>query len=248
MRLQNRVVVVTGAAQGIGYAIAECAVREGATAVMWDINEAAIADASARIGAGVPGATAVGMACDVASAASTGAAAQAVLSRFGRIDGLVNNAGIIADAQLKNMTEEQWDRVMGVNLKGPYNVTRAFVDAFLAQGAGSIVNVSSIVGLYGNFGQTNYAASKAGVLGMTKTWARELGRKGIRCNAICPGFITTPILHQVPEIALRAMESDIPLGRMGEPEELGKVAAFLLGDDASYVNGAVIEVAGGLVV
>ena len=248
MRLENRIVVVTGGAQGIGYASAECAAREGATAVLWDIDEAAVAAAAEQLGQSVPGAVAVGMACDVASAASVNVAAQAVLSRFGRIDGLVNNAGIIADAQLKNMTEAQWDRVTGVNLKGTYNVTRAFVDAFLTQGSGSIVNISSIVGLYGNFGQTNYAASKAGVLGMTKTWARELGRKGVRCNAICPGFITTPILHQVPEIALRAMETDIPLGRMGEPEELGKVAVFLLSDDASYVNGAIIEVAGGLVV
>ena len=171
-----------------------------------------------------------------------------VQERFGRLDVLVNNAGVTRDSTLKKMSEEQWDRVIGVNLKGVYNCTRAFVDTFLAQGNGAIVNISSVVGVYGNFGQTNYAAAKAGVLGMTKTWSKELGRKGVRANAICPGFIATPILSSMPENVLKAMESEVPLGRMGEPAEIAAVAAFLLSKDASYVNGAVLEVSGGLTI
>lgn len=246
MRLQGKIVVITGAAQGIGQAIAACVVRAGGTAVMWDLQQSAVEAAAQQIAAAVPGATAFGMACDVASAESVNAAARQALERFGRVDGIVNNAGIIMDAQLKNMSEAQWDRVIGVNLKGVFNVGRAFIETLLAQGSGSIVNISSVVGVYGNFGQTNYAATKAGVLGITKTWAKELGRKGIRSNAICPGFIATPILKDMPEKVLQAMEAEVPMKRMGRPEEIGSVAAFLLSDEASYVNGAVIEVSGGL--
>jgi 3-oxoacyl-[acyl-carrier protein] reductase len=143
------------------------------------------------------------------------------------------------------MSDEQFDRVIDVNLKGTYNSTRAVVDVMLAQNSGVILNASSVVGLYGNFGQTNYAASKFGVIGMAKTWARELGRKGIRANAVCPGFVETPILKTIPDKVMRAMVERVPLGRLARPEEIANTYAFLASDEASYINGAVIEVGGG---
>ena len=158
------------------------------------------------------------------------------------------DAGIVADAQLKNMTEEQFDRVIDINLKGVYNCTKAVVDKMLEQKSGVILNSSSIVGLHGNFGQTNYAAAKFGVIGMAKTWARELGRKGIRSNAVCPGFISTPIISTVPEKVINALEERVPMGRLGKPEEIANTFAFLASDEASYINGAVIEVSGGLTI
>ncbi|MBU0752454.1 MAG: 3-oxoacyl-ACP reductase FabG [Gammaproteobacteria bacterium] len=246
MKLRDRIVVVTGGAQGIGLAIGERCAREGATVVIWDVRPAAIDAAVAHIIAVAPGAKVSGAVVDVAVLADVTRAAGEVLAHHGRIDGLVNNAGIVADAQLKKMTEEQWDRVIGINLKGVFNCGRAFVEAFLAQGGGSIVNISSVVGLYGNFGQTNYVAAKAGVIGMTLTWAKELGRKGIRSNAICPGFIATPILDAMPPQTLEALVARVPLGRMGKPEDIAATVAFLLSDDAGYINGATIEVTGGL--
>jgi 3-oxoacyl-[acyl-carrier protein] reductase len=171
---------------------------------------------------------------------------KAVMAKWGRIDCVVNNAGIVMDAQLKNMTDEQFDKVIDINLKGVYNSTRMVVDIMLAQGSGVILTTSSVVGLYGNFGQTNYAASKFAVIGMTKTWARELGRKGIRAVAVCPGFIRTPLLNQMPEEVLKGMEAKVPSGRLGTPEEVANVFAFLASDDASYINGAVISVDGGM--
>jgi 3-oxoacyl-[acyl-carrier protein] reductase len=158
----------------------------------------------------------------------------------------VNNAGIVKDAQLKNMTDEQFDLVIDINLKGVYNCTRAVVDTMLQQQSGVILSSSSIVGLYGNFGQTNYAATKGAVISMTKTWAKELGRKGIRANAVCPGFIGTTILNSMPERVLRAMEEKVPLGRLGKPEEIADAFAFLASDEASYINGIVLEVGGGV--
>jgi 3-oxoacyl-[acyl-carrier protein] reductase len=248
MSLQDKVVVVTGAAQGIGAAIAERCARDGAHVAIWDLRRAAIDAEMERIALAVPGASLMGCEVDVSKLAKVQDAAQEVLQRFGRIDGLVNNAGITADAQLKKMSEDQWDRVININLKGVFNCTRAFVEQMLAQGSGSIVSVSSIVGVYGNFGQTNYAAAKAGVIGMTKTWAKELGRKGIRANAICPGFINTPILASMPQNVIDKMVAAVPLARMGKPEEIGAVAAFLLSDDAAYINGVALEVTGGLVI
>jgi 3-oxoacyl-[acyl-carrier protein] reductase len=168
-----------------------------------------------------------------------------VMQRWGRIDALVNNAGIVMDAQLRKMSDVAFDKVIDVNLKGTYNCARAVVDIMVEQGSGVILNASSVVGLYGNFGQTNYAASKFGVIGMAKTWARELGRKGVRANAVCPGFVETPIIGTVPEKVLEALRERVPLGRLARPEEIANVYAFLASDEASYVNGAVIEVGGG---
>jgi 3-oxoacyl-[acyl-carrier protein] reductase len=160
----------------------------------------------------------------------------------------VNNAGITLDARLQKMTDEQFDRVIAVNLKGTYNCAQAVVDTMVNQGFGVILNASSVVGIYGNFGQSNYAASKFGVIGFTKTWARELGPKGIRCNAVAPGFIATPILHTIPDKVMAQMTERVPLKRLGRPEEIASVYAFLASEEASYVNGAVLEVAGGMTV
>jgi 3-oxoacyl-[acyl-carrier protein] reductase len=171
---------------------------------------------------------------------------ESVMFAWQRIDTLVNNAGIVQDARLSKMTDDQFERVIDVNLKGVYNCTKAVVDIMLRQNSGCILNASSIVGLYGNFGQTNYAATKFGVIGMVKTWARELGGKGIRANAICPGFIATTILDSIPEKVLRSIEEKVPMGRLGRPEEIANTYAWLASDEASYINGAVIEVSGGI--
>jgi 3-oxoacyl-[acyl-carrier protein] reductase len=246
MRLKDKVAIVTGAGSGIGEATAIKFAQEGARVAVCDINVAAcervvrsIADA---------GGTAMAVHLDVTDKASVAAMVEGVMKAWGRVDTLVNNAGIVQDAQLKKMTDEQFDRVIDVNLKGVYHCTKAVVDIMLAQGTGCILNASSIVGLYGNFGQTNYAATKFGVIGMVKTWARELGRKGVRANAVCPGFIETPILKSMPEKVIKMMEDKVPLGRLGKPEDIANAYAWLASDEASYINGAVIEVSGGVTI
>jgi 3-oxoacyl-[acyl-carrier protein] reductase len=244
MRLAGKVAIITGAGRGIGYATALKFGREGATVISCDIN-ADQAQQAARDVADAGG-EAMGFQIDVRDPESLDTMVEAVVARYGRIDCLVNNAGIVQDSTLKNMTEEQFDSVIEINLKGVYNCTKAVVDVMLKQRSGVILNTSSIVGLYGNFGQTNYAASKFGVIGMVKTWARELGRKGIRANAVCPGFVSTPILGKIPEKVLKALEERVPLGRLAHPEEIANTFAFLASDEASYINGAVIEVSGGL--
>lgn len=171
-----------------------------------------------------------------------------LLERFQRLDILVNNAGITQDARLQKMTLEQFDRVVDVNLRGVFHCSQAAADVMVLQGSGVILNASSVVGIYGNFGQTNYAATKFGVIGFTKTWSRELGPKGIRVNAVAPGFVDTPILRTIPEKVLKEMENKVPLKRLGTPEEIANVYAFLASDEASYINGAVIEVCGGMTV
>ena len=192
------------------------------------------------------GGEALGFQVDVRDKAGISRMVETVVAKYGRIDCLVNNAGIVQDSTIKNMTDEQFDAVIDVNLKGVYNCTKVVVDVMLKQNSGVILNTSSIVGIYGNFGQTNYAASKFGVIGMVKTWARELGRKGIRANAVCPGFVSTPILAKIPQKVLKALEERVPLGRLARPEEIANTFAFLASDEASYINGAVIEVSGGL--
>jgi 3-oxoacyl-[acyl-carrier protein] reductase len=201
--------------------------------------EAAAADVRAA------GAEALGFVVDVTDRPAIDRMVAAVMRQWGRVDVLVNNAGIVMDAQLRRMSDVAFDKVIDVNLKGTYNCARAVVDIMVEQGSGVILNASSVVGLYGNFGQTNYAASKFGVIGMAKTWARELGRKGIRSNAVCPGFVETPIISTVPEKVLETLRERVPLGRLAKPEEIANVYAFLASDEASYVNGAVIEVGGG---
>ncbi len=246
MRLVDKVSIITGAGSGIGHATAAKFAREGARVAVCDINEAAAQKVAKEIND--DGGEAIHFHVDVTDKASIAAMVEGVMARWGRIDTLVNNAGIVQDAQLKKMTEEQFDSVIDVNLKGVYNCTRAVVDIMLQQHSGCILNASSIVGIHGNFGQTNYAASKFAVIGMMKTWARELGRKGIRSNAVCPGFIETPILKTMPHKVIEMMEDRVPMGRLGRPEEIANTYAWLASDEASYINGAVIEVSGGVTI
>jgi 3-oxoacyl-[acyl-carrier protein] reductase len=243
MRLMDKVSIITGAGSGIGHATAVKFAREGAKVAVCDINEQSAEDVAREIRDS--GGEAVAFAIDVTRKESIARMVEGVMAKWGRIDTLVNNAGIVQDAQLKKMTDDQFDAVIDVNLKGVYNCTKAVVDIMLEQHSGCILNASSIVGLYGNFGQTNYAASKFAVIGMMKTWARELGKKGIRSNAICPGFIETPILKQMPQKVVQMMEDKVPMGRLGRPEEIANTYAWLASDEASYINGAVIEVSGG---
>ncbi|MBA5638840.1 SDR family oxidoreductase [Duganella sp. LX20W] len=245
MNLTDKVIIVTGGAQGIGLAIAERCAVAGASVAIWDLRADAIEAAVDQVRAKAPGVEVAGYAVDVSDLASVQAAAKATREHFGRVNGLVNNAGVVADAQLTKMSEAQWDRVIDINLKGVFNCASANVDALLAT-AGAMVNISSIVGLSGNFGQTNYAAAKAGVLAMTKTWTRELGRKGVRCNAVCPGFVNTHIVKDIPAPVVEEMLNMIPQRRMGQPSEIASAVVFLLSDEASYINGATLEVAGGL--
>jgi len=244
MRLRDKVAIITGAGRGIGQATALKFGREGAKVAVCDINADLAQEAAGLVVA--EGGDAAGFQVDVRDKASISRMVEEVVARYGRIDCLVNNAGIVQDSTLKNMTDEQFDSVIDINLKGVYNCTRVVVDVMLKQNSGVILNTSSIVGIYGNFGQTNYAASKFGVIGMVKTWARELGRKGIRANAVCPGFVSTPILGKIPQKVLEALEDRVPLGRLARPEEIANTFAFLASDEASYINGAVIEVSGGL--
>jgi len=243
-RLIDKVAIITGAGRGIGQATALKFASEGAKVVVCDLSPEWIDDTVERINR--MGGQGMGYKADVRKIAELRAMVDETVRKWGRVDCLVNNAGIVMDAQLKNMTDEQFDNVIDINLKGVYNCTRAVVDTMLKQQSGVILNASSIVGLYGNFGQTNYAASKFGVIGMVKTWAKELGRRGIRANAVCPGFIETSIINSIPQRVIRALEERVPLGRLGKPEEIANTFAFLASDEASYINGAVIEVSGGL--
>jgi 3-oxoacyl-[acyl-carrier protein] reductase len=245
-RLQDKVCIITGGAQGIGLATALKFAREGARVAIWDLSQTAIDQAIRQCREA--GAEAAGWVVNVTHREMVDAATAHVTEQFGRIDVLVNNAGITQDARLQKMTMEQFDQVIDVNLRGVFHCAQAVSHTMVAQGKGVILNASSVVGLYGNFGQTNYAAAKFGVIGFTKTWSRELGPKGIRVNAVAPGFIETPILGTMPDKVLDHMRSQVPLARLGRPDEIAAAYAFLASDEASYVNGAVLEVSGGMTV
>jgi 3-oxoacyl-[acyl-carrier protein] reductase len=244
-RLEGKVAIVTGGAQGIGFATVRKFVDEGAVVALCDVKQEGVDQAVRALSA--DGAVS-GYVVDVTRRDQVDAMMSSVKEKRGRIDVLVNNAGITLDARLQKMTDEQFDKVVAVNLKGTYNCARAVVDTMVEQGSGVILNASSVVGIYGNFGQTNYAATKFGVIGFVKTWARELGPKGVRCNAVAPGFVATTILGTIPLKVLEQMTERVPLRRLGTPEDIANVYAFLASDEASYMNGAVIEVAGGLTV
>ncbi len=239
-RLQDKVAIITGAAKGIGFATAQRFAQEGAKVMIADLNPDAVKIAATQIS----GAEAHVM--NVTDRASIQGVVDQIMQQHGRIDILVNNAGITQDARLVKMTEAQFDAVIDINLKGVFNCTQIVVPHMLEAGSGAIVNASSVVGLYGNFGQTNYSASKFGVIGFTKTWARELGAKGIRVNAVCPGFIATEMVKAMPENILQDIERRSWLGRLGTPEEMANVYLFLASDEASYVNGVALEASGGI--
>ena len=238
-RLDGKIAVVTGGARGIGAETADVFRENGATVVTWDVSDGA----DRKV--------------DVTSAAGVREAVDAVLKEHGRIDVLVNNAGILRDALLVKvkdgeitggMAEAEFDAVIAVNLKGVYVCTAAVAPVMIRQRSGRILNASSVVGLYGNFGQTNYVASKAAIIGMTKVWARELGPRGITVNAVAPGFIGTEMVRQMPEKILATMVERTPVRRLGEPRDVANAYLFLASDEASFVNGAVLSVDGGVVV
>lgn len=252
MRLKEKVSLITGGAAGIGKATALRFAEEGARVVICDLNEAAGQALAAELG---PQASYYRV--NVADRQEVQAWVDEVLARYGRIDILINNAGILRDGLfvrvkdgvlVKQMEEESWDAVIDVNLKGVFNCTQAVAPVMIRQGGGVIVNASSVVGLYGNFGQTNYVAAKAGVIGMTKVWARELGRHNIRVNAVAPGFIMTEMVRQMPENILDDMKSHTPLGRLGEPIDIANAYVWLASDEASFVHGTTLSVDGGIVV
>ena len=231
--LQDKVVIVTGGAAGIGRATVEAFRQEGAHVVVWDLPQV-----------------------DVTNGEAVNAAALDVVAQHGRIDVLVNNAGIVRDSQLikwkdgeiaAQMDDATFDAVVNVNLRGVFLCTRAVVPHMIEGGGGSILNASSIVGLYGNFGQTNYAATKAGVISFTKTWARELGRYNIRVNCVAPGFISTEMVKAMPQKVLDAMAAKTPLAKLGEPADIANAYVWLASSAAKFVHGAVLSVDGGLV-
>ena len=251
MRLNGKVALVTGGAAGIGKATAQRFQEEGATVVICDVNEQAGEATVAELG------LAAFCKVNVADRQDVQRWIDDVVARFDRIDVLVNNAGVLRDGRLvvvkegelvKQMPEADWDLLISINLKGVFNCAQAVAPVMIKQGSGVILNATSIVGLDGNFGQTNYVAAKAGVIGMTKVWARELGRYGVRVNAIAPGFTLTEMVLQMPEKVLADMVSHVPLGRMGQPRDIANAYLWLASDEASYVSGVVLRVDGGIVV
>jgi 3-oxoacyl-[acyl-carrier protein] reductase len=252
--LKAKVVIVTGAATGIGRATALRFAREGARVAAWDVNaedaDALVLELTAA------GGEALFQRVDVSNRASVGEAVAGVIARWGAIHVLINNAGILRDGMLVKckdgvppilMSDEQFDAVIDVNLKGVFVCTRAVAPFMISAGGGVILNASSVVGLYGNFGQTNYVAAKSGVIGMTRVWARELGRYGIRVNAVAPGFIATAMIQQMPDKVLDRMRAGTPLGRLGTPEDIANAYLWLASDAASFVHGTVLSVDGGVV-
>lgn len=241
-RLAGRVAIITGGAKGIGRATALKFVSEGAFVAIWDLlqeeGEKLVKEIVSK------GGKAKYYGVNTTDAEAVKIAAQQVKNDFGHIDILLNNAGITRDATLLKMTELQWQQVIDVNLSGVFYCTQAVAPFMIEQGYGRIVSASSVVGLYGNFGQTNYVATKSGVIGMTKVWARELGKKGITVNAIAPGFIATEMINTIPEKVIQSMKDKTPLGRLGTPDDVANAYAFLASDEASFINGVTLSVDG----
>ena len=245
LRLKDKVAIITGAARGIGLVTAQTFAREGARVVLCDLDQAEVEQAAAQIRD--QGFQALGLAANTAQIDSVKELIKTVVHHFERVDILVNNAGILRDRQLLKMEEADFDSVIAVNLKGVYLCAQAAAEVMAEQGSGVILNASSVVALHGNFGQTNYVASKAGVVGMTKVWARELGRKGIRVNAVAPGFIETRMTEGIPDKVIEKLLERVPLGRMGKPQDIANAYLFLASDEASYITGHVFSVDGGAV-
>lgn len=244
--LEDKVVLVTGSGRGIGKETAKRFAGEGAKTVVCDIDMETVDETVDEIEE--EGGEALGIELDVTDLERVETVMERIVDEYGSLDVLINNAGITADSLLVKMSEEQFDKVLNVNLKGVFNCGREAAKIMIEQEEGVILNASSISGVYGNVGQTNYAATKFGVIGITKTWAKELGPKGIRVNAVAPGFTKTRMLDTVPDKVLDSLEDDTPLRRLGEPEEIADVYVYLASDEASYITGEVIEVTGGLVI
>ena len=244
LELNKKIALITGSARGLGKAIAEEFQEKGATVVITDINEATLQEAVKEL---EQNGEVFGIKMNVADSQSVQDAVEAIIEKYGRIDILVNNAGITKDGMLSRMEESEFDSVIAVNLKGTFNATKSVSQYMLKQRSGNIINISSVVGIIGNVGQANYSASKAGVIGLTKTSAKEFAKRGIRVNAIAPGFIKTEMTDSLSDSAKEALYSNIPLGRLGLPADIANAAAFLASDNASYITGQVLVVDGGMV-
>ncbi len=237
--LEDKVAVITGGAAGIGLAAAKAFASEGSKVIVWDMlphfpdSKSAFSPDYMRV--------------DVSDFDQVKSAMDAVVRAFGKVDILINNAGITRDKSLLKMDPDTWQKVIDVNLTGVFNCGKCAAEHMVAAGSGVIINTSSVVGLYGNFGQTNYVATKAGVIGMTKTWARELGRKGIRVNAVAPGFIATEMVQKMPPELLDGMKAKTPIGKLGRPEDIANAYVFLASDAAAFITGTTLSVDGGLV-
>lgn len=245
--LTDKIALVTGASRGIGRAIAVALGQKGATVIVNYSGSEDKANETVKMVEEVGG-KAVAMKCNVADYKACEELAQAILKEFGRLDILVNNAGITRDGLLMKMSEEDFDAVIDINLKGAFNMIRHFSRSFLKQRSGKIINIASVSGVIGNAGQANYSASKAGVIGLTKSVARELASRGICVNAVAPGFIDTDMTSQMPEDAKKGVEGMIPMGHMGQAEDIANVVAFLADDTANYITGQVICVDGGMAI
>ncbi len=242
MKLQGKVAIITGAASGIGRETAILFAKEGSIVIGTDIQKELL-DSLEKEDQNIHG-----YVLNVTDRPAIATFVEEIKNKYGKIDILINNAGITADALLVRMTEEAWDKVININLKGVFNMTQAVVQVMLSQGSGVVLTTSSVVGRYGNVGQTNYAATKAGVIGMTYSWAKEFGKKGIRFNAVAPGFIKTPMTEKLPQNVIDMMIEKTPLRRFGEPKDVANAFLFLASDDASFITGQVIGVDGGLVI
>lgn len=245
-RAQDKVVIITGGASGIGRVSALRFAAEGSKVVIWDIDKAKAEATLGEIEAA--GGHAVMAIVNTTQPEQVAAAAQAAHAQFGRIDVLINNAGITRDATLRKMTLAQWQQVMDVNLTGVFVCTQAVAPYMEAQQSGRIINTSSVVGLYGNFGQANYAATKAGLIGLTKTLARELGKYNITVNAVAPGFIATDMIATIPEKVIDQMKNRTPLRRLGTPEDIASAYLFLASDEAGFISGTVLSVDGAVTI
>lgn len=242
--LEHKVAIITGGARGIGQATARMFAQAGAKVVIWDLAEAeGLMTASQLPGPGGPGTF---DRVDTTDREAVLAATRRVMEALGRIDILINNAGITRDATLLKMDPDQWQQVIDVNLSGVFNCTQAVAPHMVAAGSGKIISASSVVGHYGNYGQTNYVATKAGVIGMTKVWARELGPKGLNVNAVSPGFIATEMVQTIPEKVIESITQKTPLRRMGHPDDIAQAYLFLASEAASFINGHTLQVDGGL--
>lgn len=245
MRLKDKVAIITGGAGGIGLAAVQKFVEEGAYVVIADYNEKAGMQVQENfVNEERP---VLFIQTDTGDRGGVEALVNTTIEKYGRIDILVNNAGTTKDAMLIKMTEQQFDDVININLKGVFNCTQCVIPYMISQGSGKIINTSSVSGVYGNVGQTNYAASKAALIGMTKTWAKEFGRKGIHVNAVAPGFTLTPMVQKMPEEVLEKMEAAVSLRRLGKPEDIADAYLFLASNESDYITGHVLHVDGGIV-